>query len=272
MSELDGIETDAAGTAEVIEDNSDEDLAAAYEALDEDRRLRDEERRLAPDADQTQLDRSEPQEVVENSGPGSTGGGATLEQTVGAEAHGELLDGSLVADQQVTATMDRGSTSATTPTRRVFVIDAKEYPDPDAQLPITGARSVQAMHLDYFPGQLDNVDVVQKTRSDGTLEVTFKRRIGTKGTGVKSSGRPRSISRGEVGISISGVVRVLRSLPADRPLAWALVEQAIDTRGRVRLDFVPPAAELNLAEAQQSARARLIEQALAELRCIRPSV
>src|SRR2546423_1115546 len=36
------------------------------------------------------------------------------------------------------------------------------------------------MYRDYFPGQLDNVDVAQKTRDDGTVEVTFKRRIGPK--------------------------------------------------------------------------------------------
>ena len=50
------------------------------------------------------------------------------------------------------------------PSRRVFLIDGKEYPDPDPDLPITGTRSVQAMYRDYFPGQLDNVDVAQKTR------------------------------------------------------------------------------------------------------------
>jgi hypothetical protein len=38
------------------------------------------------------------------------------------------------------------------------------------------------MYRDYFPGQLDNANVVQKTRLNGTLEVTFKRRIGTKGS------------------------------------------------------------------------------------------
>ncbi len=37
------------------------------------------------------------------------------------------------------------------------------------------------MYRDYFPGQLDNADAVEKTRADGTLEVMFKRRIGTKG-------------------------------------------------------------------------------------------
>jgi hypothetical protein len=152
------------------------------------------------------------------------------------------------------------------------VIDNKEYPDPDPKLPITGTRSVQAMYRDYFPGQLDNVDVVQKPRPDGTLEITFKRRIGTKGTRLRSSRRRTSTSTGEVAISIKGVVGTLKTLPPDRPLAWDLVEQAVDARGRVRLDFIPPAAQLNLAEAQQSARAPLIEQSVGELRCLRPSL
>jgi hypothetical protein len=64
---------------------------------------------------------------------------------------------------------------------------------------------------------------------------------------------------------------VLASLAPDRPLAWALVEQTLDRNGRVRLDFAPPAAELNLAEAQQRARQRLIEQAVGQLRTLRPS-
>jgi hypothetical protein len=127
------------------------------------------------------------------------------------------------------------------------------------------------MYRDYFPGQLDNADVVQKTRPDGTLEVTFKRRIGTKGAraGVR---RRASTGRGEVAISITSVVGALKTLRPDRPLAWDLVEQAVDTRGRIHLDFVPPAAQLNLAQAQQTARARLIEQSVAELRCLRPTV
>jgi hypothetical protein len=152
------------------------------------------------------------------------------------------------------------------------VIDQKEYPDPDPELPITGARSVQAMYRDYFPGQLDNVDVVQKARPDGTLEVTFKRRIGTKGAGVRSHRRRASTGSGEVVVTIPSIVGMLGNLSPDRPLAWDLVARAMDAKGRVRLDFVPPAAELNLAEAQQSTRARLIEQTVAQLRCLRPSV
>jgi hypothetical protein len=156
-------------------------------------------------------------------------------------------------------------------TRRVFLIDNKEYPDPDPELPITGTRSVQALYRDYFPGQLDNVDVTQKTRADGTVEVTFKRRIGTKGGVVRAKRRRPTSGSGEVMITLPSIVRVLASLPQDRPLAWDLVEQAIGPRGVVRLDHVPAAAQLNLAEAQQAARVRLIELAVSELRRLRPS-
>ena len=67
------------------------------------------------------------------------------------------------------------------------------------------------------------------------------------------------------------VVSVLAGLPADRPLVWDLVVQALDGRGAVRLDYVPPPAQLNLAEAQHAARVRLIEHAVGELHRLRPS-
>jgi hypothetical protein len=79
-----------------------------------------------------------------------------------------------------TPALDTTAEPSVGPSRRVLLIDNKEYPDPDPELPITGTRSVQALYRDYFPGQLDNVDVTQKTRADGTVEVTFKCRIGTK--------------------------------------------------------------------------------------------
>jgi hypothetical protein len=110
------------------------------------------------------------------------------------------------------------------------------------------------MYRDYFPGQLDNVDVAQKTRADGTVEVTFKRRIGTKGGRAATSRRRLVDGSGEVVITLPSVVRVLAALPQDRPLAWDLVEQAMALRERSALT-TPPAAQLNLAEAQLSARA-----------------
>ncbi len=257
MPELDPTPTDRDGNHYAAQDDADEDLADAYEALEEDRRRQDEQR----NAVRTESP-GEPDDSAKRAGDDAEP--ITDQSEVQAEATGLAEPTS----DQPPASSD---SAAGTPGRRVFVIDGREYPDPDAQLPITGTRSVQAMYRDYFPGQLDNADVVQKTRPDGTLEVTFKRRIGTKGT---RAGLRRRVSqgRGEVAISITRVVGVLKSLQADHPLAWDLVEQAMDARGRVRLDFVPPAAQLNLAEAQQTARARLIEQSVAELRCLRPSI
>ncbi len=226
-----------------------DDLMGAYEALAEDRRQQEE--------------------VVSTRV-------SSIPEAAGHEAETDTVEtvGSPAGDG---ASLDQPADEATSPEppppgpgRRVFMIDAREYPDPDPELPITGTRSVQAMYRDYFPGQLDNVDVVQKTRPDGTLEVTFKRRIGTKGT---RASRPRGASTpsDEVIITVPGVVGVLRGMPEDRPLVWDLVEQAMDPRGAVRLDYVPPAAQLNLAEAQQAARVRLIEHAVGELRRLRPA-
>jgi hypothetical protein len=84
--------------------------------------------------------------------------------------------------------------------------------------------------------------------------------------------RRGSPASGEATITSPSIVGLLAGLVPDRPFVWDLVEQAMDAKGRVRLDFVPPAAQLNLAEAQQDARARLIEQAVAQLRCLRPSI
>ena len=263
MFELDPNAADRAGNHGAAEDDTDEDLADAYEALEEDRRRQEEDRNAvrneSPDG---------PGDAAERAGDDVE---PVLEQPEESEVQPETTGTQKRGADQPGGSSNSTTAPAGTPVRRVFVIDGREYPDPDAQLPITGTRSVQAMYRDYFPGQLDNADVAQKTRPDGTLEVTFKRRIGTKGT---RTGLRRRVptGRGEVVISITSVVGVLTSLHADRPLAWDLVEQAMDARGRVRLDFVPPAAQLNLAEAQQTARARLIEQSVAELRCLRPSI
>jgi len=232
----------------------DEYLADAYAALDDDQRQQGAESATAIGAADTSA--AADTETEEQ----------TLQPTTTTTAPTEP------GQQPVeTAATDTTAEPSAGPSRRVFLIDGKEYPDPDSDLPITGTRSVQAMYRDYFPGQLDNVDVAQKTRDDGTVEVTFKRRIGTKGTRMPTRRRRQIGGSGEVVITLPSVVRVLAALPQDRPLAWDLVEQAIGPKGAVRLDYVPPAAQLNLAEAQLSARARLIELAVGELRRLRPS-
>jgi hypothetical protein len=242
MAETDPNPTDAAARSPDLEDDGDD---AAWEALAEDRRRQKQERAGSPWLDAPEVVPTEPaREVLE------------VDTPEGVEAQTLQPEGTAAAPDPK---------APPTPRRRVFVIDAKEYPDPDPELPITGARSVQAMYRDYFPGQLDNADVVQKTRDDGTLEVTFKRRIGTKGA------RRARAGASAVAITVPRVVGVLAGLPADRPLVWDLIEQAVAPSGALRLEYVPPAAQLNLAEAQQAARARQIEQTVGELGRLRPT-
>lgn len=222
-----------------------EDLADAYEALEEDRRqqaiLTSTDPHTAPDP---------PENVL------------TVERAE-AESPSEVVYGPVETQAEEHA--------APEPARRVFLIDGKEYPDPDESLPITGARSVQSMYRDYFPGQLDNADVLQKTRADGTLEVTFRRRIGTKGRASQSNARRHSPkTSGEMVLDVSRVASVLASISEDLPLAWRLLEQAVGPNGELRLDYAPSPSDLNLAEAQVSARTRLIDFAVGELVGLRP--
>jgi hypothetical protein len=224
-----------------------EDLADAYEALEEDRRQRGTLTSTDPTVTSPQLEQATSE---------------TPEQTTPDPPPAEHAE--KVQPQQPVASGSRC---------RVFLIDAKEYPDPDPSLPITGTRSVQAMYRDYFPGQLDNADVLQKTRPDGTLEVTFRRRIGTKGGRARvQTRRRRTTGSGEIVVDVGRVIHVLTALPEDRPLAWRLLEQALGPSGEVRSDYAPPASDLNLAEAQVSARTRLIELAVGELARLRPSL
>ena len=211
----------------------DEYLADAYAALDDDHRQQDGE--SAAETSNSDISSAADTHTEEQ----------ILQPTTATTAPTE--PGQLPVETDATDTTAEPSAG---PSRRVFLIDGKEYPDPDSDLPITGTRSVQAMYRDYFPGQLDNVDVAQKTRDDGTVEVTFKRRIGTKGARMPTRRRRQIGGSGEVVITLPSVVRVLAALRHDRPLAWDLVEQAIGPKGVVRLDYVPP--RLKLLRAQQA--------------------
>jgi hypothetical protein len=260
-------DVDPASIADAVEDgaNDEEDLAAAYEALAEDRRNQEVAGAALNVAGSSESPSDEEVAAVAHDAPDSD------EPPQVAEADDAETGLPPLPADQASAESPIAESDKRVPSRRVFVIDNKEYPDPDPDLPITGTRSVQAMYRDYFPGQLDNVDVAQKTRDDGTVEVTFKRRIGTKGAPMPTRRRRQIGGSGEVVITLPSVVRVLAALPNDRPLAWDLVEQAIGPRGAVRIDYVPPAAQLNLAEAQLAARVRLIGLAVGELRRLRPS-
>ena len=71
-------------------------------------------------------------------------------------------------------------------------------------------------------------------------------------------------------LDVSPVASVLASISEDRPIAWRLLEEAIGPDGELRLDYAPSPSDLNLAEAQVSARTRLIDFAVGELVGLRP--
>src|SRR5579884_3686026 len=97
---------------------------------------------------------------------------------------------------------------------RIFVVDGREFPDPDPKLPVDEVRKQLS---EFFP-ELANADTREEKRGD-EVRFVFTRRIGTKG-------RPRS----------PDVVSILRRVPEMRLRVFELAAELIDARGEVDLD------------------------------------
>ena len=72
--------------------------------------------------------------------------------------------------------------ASTKTTKRVFLYDGREHPDPDPGMTV---EQVKTMLSDFY-GELANAEVKEKRRGDTTV-YEFKRRVGTKGTGAISN-------------------------------------------------------------------------------------
>ncbi|HEU5424093.1 MAG TPA: PRTRC system protein C, partial [Nitrolancea sp.] len=59
---------------------------------------------------------------------------------------------------------------------RVFIVDGRQFPDPDPKLSV---QEVRAQFAEFFP-ELVNADTREEVRGDDT-HITFTKRIGTKG-------------------------------------------------------------------------------------------
>ena len=68
------------------------------------------------------------------------------------------------------------TTPVAAPTRQ-FLYNGKAYDDPDPALSVDEVRK----YLADFYEELTNADAEEQTQADGTLQVTFRRRVGTKG-------------------------------------------------------------------------------------------
>lgn len=60
---------------------------------------------------------------------------------------------------------------------RIFVVDGREFPDPDPELKPEDVRSLWA---DFMP-ELANAEVIEHKKDDETTLYELKRKVGTKG-------------------------------------------------------------------------------------------
>lgn len=131
---------------------------------------------------------------------------------------------------------------------RTFIYDGRQFPDPDAKLPVEEVRKQLA---EFFP-ELANAETREEQREGDTV-YTFTRRIGTKGR------------RGP------DAVAILRRVPAKRLRILDLAAEFLDAHGDVDLAAAGARQpEINLAAAEAEAYARATQQAAVALRRLRP--
>lgn len=128
---------------------------------------------------------------------------------------------------------------------RLFVYDAREFPDPDSTLSV---EDVRKQMTDFFP-ELANADTREEKRGDDVV-YTFSKRIGTKG-----GGRPAS------------VLAIVSRVPAKRLGVFDLAVDLLDDQGELDVDTAAARQpEINLAIAEAEAYARFTGQAVEGLR------
>lgn len=131
---------------------------------------------------------------------------------------------------------------------RLFVVDGREFPDPDAKLSVDEVRK----QLAEFLPELTNADVREEKRGDDTRYV-FSKRIGTKGRGTPDP------------------LTILRGVPEKRLRVFELAAELLDARGELDIDAAARRQpEINLAIAEAEAYARATQQATEALRRLPP--
>src|SRR5437868_3385261 len=99
---------------------------------------------------------------------------------------------------------------------RIFVYDAREFPDPDSRLSVEEVRRQLA---EFFP-ELANADTREEKRGDDTV-YTFAKRIGTKGQAPRKR---------------RNVVTILRRVSEKRLRIFELAGELLDAHGDVDVD------------------------------------
>ena len=144
---------------------------------------------------------------------------------------------------------------------RVFIVDGRQFPDPDPNLSVP---EVRAQFAQFFP-ELANAETREEQRGEDT-HITFTRRIGTKGAAAAAP-RPRPARGQHRARGGADIVGILRRVPEKRLRVFALAPQLRGPDGALDLAAAgrrAPEIELALVEAQ--AYARGTQAALAALR------
>jgi PRTRC genetic system protein C len=128
---------------------------------------------------------------------------------------------------------------------RIFVVDGREFPDPDPKLPVDEVRKQLS---EFFP-ELANAETREEKRGE-EVRYVFSRRIGTKG-------QPRS----------PDIIGLLRRVPEKRLRVFELAAELLDARGEIDVDEAARREpEINLAVAEAQAYASATAQAVDALR------
>jgi PRTRC genetic system protein C len=141
--------------------------------------------------------------------------------------------------------------------KRVFIYDGREFPDPGPQFTPDEVREQLAQ---FFP-DLINADVTSETK-DGVQRVAFKKRIGTKGgDGPSPAGAAAADGHREV-------LAALRRVPEAKLRLLELARAALDEQGRPKRQVDTDGGAFHLARAEAQAYARRTEHARAALRAL----
>ena len=142
---------------------------------------------------------------------------------------------------------------------RVFIVDGRQFPDPDPKLSVQEVRA----HFAQFLPELVNAEASEETQGEDT-HVTFTRRIGTKGTAGAAPTPIGTARRRRGGPDILGI---LRRVPEKRLRVFDLAAELCGPDGSLDLDAAGRRGpEIDLARLEAESYVRGTRAAVAALR------
>ena len=144
---------------------------------------------------------------------------------------------------------------------RVFIVDGRQFPDPDPKLSVQEVRA----HFAQFLPELVNAEAREEAKGEDT-QVTFTRRIGTKGAaGAAPAPTPIGAARRRRGGP--DILGILRRVPEKRLRVFDLAAELCGPDGSLDLAAAGRRGpEIDLARLEAETYARGTRAAVAALR------